>query len=190
MYAIRAPKMVGGTLNVNCHTYCLPSCSLFHILHFSKGPDMKFGFQQHDNVNPNSLIKKNVKGKNCFASFLGHLSLLSHSSCLVSFPKYTRCQILFGAVKKKKIMGYSLKVVEETFERGCVFPASFNILAIRKRKGRFSVSVSSGGTALPMHLVPKGCSNRALLEWLLEIDPAVKSLLSVQCLSWCKRKIM
>lgn len=60
-------------------------------------------------------------------------------------------------------MGYSLKVVGETFERGCVFSASFSILSTRKRKGRFSVSVSSGGTALPTHLVPKACSNRALL---------------------------
>ena len=61
------------------------------------------------------------------------------------------------------MMGCSLKVVGETSETECVFPLSFNILSIRKRKGRFSVSESSGGTALPTHLVPKGCSNRALL---------------------------
>lgn len=61
-------------------------------------------------------------------------------------------------------MGYSLKVVGETFERGCAFPASFNIVTTRKRKGRFSVSVSSVGTALPTYLVPKGCSKRALLR--------------------------
>lgn len=73
------------------------------VCNFPKGPDMQFGFQQHDNANPNSLIKKNVKGKNCFASFLRHLSPLSHSSCLVSFPKYTRCQILFGALKNHGI---------------------------------------------------------------------------------------
>lgn len=79
---------------------------------------MQFGFQQHDNVNLNSLIKKNVKEKNCFASFLGHLSSLAHSSCLVSLPKYTRCQILFGALKK--IMGYTLKVVGEHL-KGDVF---------------------------------------------------------------------
>lgn len=64
---------------------------------------------------------------------------------------------------KKKIMRCSLKVVGETLERGCVFPASFNIITIRKRKGRFSVSVSSVGTALCMYLVPKGCATRALL---------------------------
>ena len=60
-------------------------------------------------------------------------------------------------------MGCSLKAVGEAFERECVFPVSFNILSIRKRKGHFSVSVSSGGIALPIHLVTKGCSNRALL---------------------------
>lgn len=121
IYAIQATMMVGGTLNSNCHTYCLQSCSLSHIFTFCicpKGPDMQFGFQQHDNVNLNSLIKKNVKEKNCFASFLGHLSSLAHSSCLVSLPKYTRCQILFGALKK--IMGYTLKVVGEHL-KGDVF---------------------------------------------------------------------
>lgn len=38
IYTIKATRMVGGTLNFNCHTHCLQSCSLFHILHFSKGP--------------------------------------------------------------------------------------------------------------------------------------------------------
>lgn len=33
--------------------------------------------------------QENVKGKDSFASF----SFLSHSSCLVSFPKHTRCQM-------------------------------------------------------------------------------------------------
>lgn len=61
------------------------------------------------------------------------------------------------------MMGYSLKVEGETTEREYVCPVSFNILSIRKWKGRFSVSVSSGGIALPTHLVPKRCSNRALL---------------------------
>lgn len=125
---------------------------------FPKGPDMQFGFQQHDNANQDSLIKKNVKGKNCFASFLGHLSPLSHSSCLVSFPKYTRCQILFGALKK--ILGYSLKVVGETFERGCIFPASFNFVTIRKRKGRKCVQCRDSFSHM---FGPKGCSKRAFL---------------------------
>lgn len=43
------------------------------------------------------------------------------------------------------------------------FPCKFQHRAIRKRKGRFSVSVPSAGTAPPTHLIPKGCSNRALI---------------------------
>lgn len=168
--------MVGGTLNSNCHTYCLQSCSLSHIFTFCifpKGPDMQFGFQQHDNVNPNSLIKKNAKEKKLL--------------CFFPWPSLSACTFLMSGFTSqvhqmpntiwsfKKIMGYGLKVVGETFERGCVFPTSFNILAIRKRKGRFSVSVSSGRTALSTHLVPKGCSNTALLVVAPGNSPSTQS---------------
>lgn len=73
------------------------------------------------------------------------------------------------------MMGCSLKAVGETSETECVFPVSFNILSIRKRKGRSSVSPVEG-QPFPHAWSQKDVLIGHFLEWLLEIHPAVNPL--------------
>lgn len=71
MYALRATlkRMVGDPSILTAIPIVFRAAVCPTFCNFPKGPDMHFCFQQHDNINANSLIKKNVKRKKLLCFF-------------------------------------------------------------------------------------------------------------------------
>ena len=125
-----------------------------------------------------------MKGKNGFASFLGHLSPLSHSSCLVSFPKNTRCQVLFGALKNNERQSKGCR--RNLWKRMC-FPCKFQH-PLHQETERVFLVCPMEGQPFPHTWSQKGVLIGHFLDGYWKFTQ--HSVLSTQWLFWDKRRTM